>query len=258
MSKKTDAVWKSESVVAYYLERKGSRPFLREQIGVMLTVIKGIGCPVNHFMDLGCGDGILAAVILEGFPDSNGVLVDHSPPMLKAAEKELAGFASRIHLCEADYGKEAWVESIRQYAPLDLVVSGFSIHHQPDARKHRIYNEIFEILRPGGMFINMEHVSSPTDRLSELWDQIRVDSLYELAMQRKLNKTRAAVEKEYFERPDRDANLFSPVETQCDWLKEIGYIDVDCFFKYFELAVFGGCRPSATDGRGKVSGTRFL
>ena len=45
MSKKTDAVWKSESVVAYYLERKGSRPFLREQIDVMLTVIKGIGCP---------------------------------------------------------------------------------------------------------------------------------------------------------------------------------------------------------------------
>ncbi len=64
MSKKTDAVWKSESVVAYYLERKGSRPFLREQIDVMLTVIKGIGGPINHFMDLGCGDGILAAVIL--------------------------------------------------------------------------------------------------------------------------------------------------------------------------------------------------
>ncbi len=181
-------------------------------------------------------------MILEEFPDSDGVLVDHSPPMLKAAEKELAGFAGRIHLCEADYGQASWVKSIEQYAPLDLVVSGFSIHHQPDSSKRRLYGEIFELLRPGGMFVNQEHVASPTERLAELWDQIRVDSLYELAVQRKLNKTRAAVEKEYFERPDREANLFSSVETQCEWLREIGYVDVDCFFKYFELAVFGGCR----------------
>ena len=105
-------------------------------------------------MDLGCGDGILAAMILEEFPDSDGVLVDHSPPMLKAAETELAGFAGRIHLCEADYGQASWVESIQQYAPLDLVVSGFSVHHQPDASKRRLYGEIFELLRAGGMFIN--------------------------------------------------------------------------------------------------------
>ncbi len=243
MSEVTDAVWKSESTVAYYLERKASRPFLREQIDVMLTVIKGLGRPVSHFMDIGCGDGILAAVILEAFPDSKGVLVDHSPPMLKEAEKQLAGFASRIHLCEADYGQSAWIEPVQQYLPLDLVVSGFSIHHQPDARKHGLYAEIYEILRPRGMFVNMEHVASPTARLGELWDQIRVDSLYELAMQRKLNKTKAEVRREYFERPDRDANLFSRVETQCNWLRDIGYMHVDCYFKYFELAIFGGCRP---------------
>jgi tRNA (cmo5U34)-methyltransferase len=243
MTKTTDAVWKSESTVAYYLERKASRPFLREQINVMLKVIKGLGRPVRRFMDLGCGDGILAAVILEEFPDSDGVLVDHSPPMLKAAEKELAGFAGRIHLCEADYGQASWVRSIEPYASLDLVVSGFSIHHQPDSSKRRLYSEIFELLRGGGMFVNQEHVASPTERLADLWDQTRVDSLYEQAVQRKLNKTRAVVEKEYFERPDREANLFSSVESQCQWLREIGYVEVDCFFKYFELAVFGGCRP---------------
>lgn len=243
MTKTNDAVWKSESVVANYLERKASRPLLREQIDVMLKVIKGLGVTVRRFMDLGCGDGVLAAVILEEFPDSGGVLVDHSPPMLKAAETELAGFAGRIHLCEADYGQASWVKSIQQHAPLDLVVTGYSIHHQPDSSKRRLYGEIFEILGAGGMFVNLEHVASPTERLAELWDQIRVDSLYELAVQRKLNRTRAAVEKEYFERPDREANLFCSVETQCEWLREIGYVDVDCFFKYFELAVFGGCHP---------------
>ncbi len=244
MSKTNDSVWKSESVVANYLDRKGSRPFQREQIDVLLTVIRGLGRPVNYFMDLGCGDGMLAAAILEEYPDSNGILVDHSPPMLKAAEKNLEEFGGRIHLREADYGQAEWVQSVQPYAPFELVVSGYSIHHQSDASKHRIYSEIFETLRPRGMFINMEVVASRTARISELWDQIRVDSLYEFALRHKLNKTRAVVEEECLESPEREANRLSLVDTQCDWLKEIGYVDVDCFFKFFQLAVFGGCRSS--------------
>ncbi|MGO9120501.1 MAG: class I SAM-dependent methyltransferase [Desulfomonilaceae bacterium] len=244
MSKTNDSVWKSASVVANYLDRKGSRPFQREQIDVLLKVIRGLGRPVHYFMDLGCGDGILAAAILEEYPDSNGILVDHSPPMLKAAEMGLEGFTGRIHFCEVDYGQTGWVQSVQQYFPLELVVSGFSIHHQPDTRKRSIYAEIFETLRPGGMFINMEVVASRTARISELWDQIRVDSLYEFAVRHKLNKTRAVVEEECLESPEREANRLSLVETQLDWLREIGYVDVDCFFKFFQLAVFGGCRSS--------------
>jgi tRNA (cmo5U34)-methyltransferase len=34
----------------------------------------------------------------------------------------------------------------------------------------------------------------------------------------------------------------APVERQCEWLRDVGYADVDCFFKVFELAVFGGRR----------------
>ena len=29
---------------------------------------------------------------------------------------------------------------------------------------------------------------------------------------------------------------------QCRWLREIGFQDVDCFWKYFELAIFGGVK----------------
>jgi hypothetical protein len=30
---------------------------------------------------------------------------------------------------------------------------------------------------------------------------------------------------------------------QCQWLQEIGFGDVDCFFKLFQLALFGGQKP---------------
>jgi tRNA (cmo5U34)-methyltransferase len=46
----------------------------------------------------------------------------------------------------------------------------------------------------------------------------------------------------FLERPDRSANILALVEDQCRWLREIGFRDVDCFWKYFELAIFGGIR----------------
>jgi tRNA (cmo5U34)-methyltransferase len=236
-------IWKSESVVAHYLDRKDSRPFIREQIEIMITLIKNLCRPVRRFMDLGCGDGILAAVILENYRDATAILADHSAPMLEAACEKLQSLLGSIHLCKVDYSSPEWTKSVDQYSPLDLVVSGFSIHHQPDGRKRQIYAEIFDMLASGGMFINIEHVASPTERIAEVWDSIRVDSLYNLAVQRGLKKGRALIEKEYFGRPERQANRFTLVDTQCKWLREIGYTDVDCFFKYFEMAIFGGLRP---------------
>ncbi|MCL5123696.1 MAG: class I SAM-dependent methyltransferase [Deltaproteobacteria bacterium] len=236
-------IWKSESVVAYYLERKDSRPFIQEQIGVMMRLVKDLGRPVRRFMDLGCGDGILAAIILDNYQDATAILADHSAPMLEAASAKLQGLSRSTHFCNVDYSRPDWTKAVAEHSPFDLVVSGFSIHHQPDERKIPIYSEIFDMLASGGMFINLEHVASPTKPIAELWDRIRIDSLRDLAVKRGLNKSRATIEKEYFERPDREANLFSLVETQCEWLRKIGYVDVDCFFKYFELAIFGGRRP---------------
>lgn len=235
-------VWQSQSVVAHYFERKDSRPFLSEQIEIMVKLASALCRPVQRFMDLGCGDGILAAAIMNRFRGATAVLADHSEPMLEAAREKLQHLGS-VDFRTIDYSTSTWVERVTLFAPLDLVVSGYSIHHQPDARKSGLYAEIFDLLSPGGMFINIEHVASPTERLASLWDGIRVDSLYDAELARGISTTRAAVEKEYLERPERAANLFAPVETQCQWLREIGYTDVDCYFKYFELAIFGGCRP---------------
>ncbi len=243
MTKIDHTIWKSESVVAGYLERRDSRPLMQEQLEVMLRLIRELCRPVRRFMDLGCADGILAAAIMENFPHATAILADHSAPMLEAARQKFQNLLASIHFCTADYSGPEWIPVVTQYAPFDLVASGFSIHHQPDARKQQIYAEIFDMLAPGGMFIHIEHVASPTERLAALWDRILVDALYDGAIQRGGNKSRACIEKEYFERPDREANLFTSVETQCQWLREIGYTDVDCFFKYFELAIFGGCRP---------------
>jgi len=41
-----------------------------------------------------------------------------------------------------------------------------------------------------------------------------------------------------------ESNQLLDVETQVAWLREIGFAQVDCFWKWRELAVFGGMRPA--------------
>jgi hypothetical protein len=126
--------------------------------------------------------------------------------------------------------------------PFDAVVSGYAIHHLTHDHKRALYAEIFELLSAGGPFVNCEHVASPTGRLERLFDEAMSEHLWERRRERGEAVTREQVLAEYLNRPDRAANILAPVEDQCRWLREIGFADVDCFWKYFELAIFGGYR----------------
>ena len=132
---------------------------------------------------------------------------------------------------------------MRRFSPFDAIVSGFSIHHQPDRRKRKLYAELFDLLRPAGLFLNLEHVASPTRWLERAHDDLFIDALHAFGQQNGSRNSRAQTAREYHARPDKAANLLAPVERQCAWLRDIGYEDVDCYFKIFELAVFGGRRP---------------
>ena len=237
MATRTDEVWKQSSLASVYLEGvRGAIPLAAEQIDVMVRLAAAGGHPVRRFLDLGCGDGVLSAALLKRFPDAEGVLVDFSAPMLEAAGKRLAGRAVRF--VNADYGVPAWKDAAGT-GLYDAIVSGYSIHHQPDERKREVYAEIFHLLSAGGVFVNVEHVSSPSPWLTAINDDMFVDSLH--AHHR--GQSREEVARMYYQRPDKAANILAPVETQCAWLREIGFTDVDCFLKIFELAVFGGRKP---------------
>ena len=129
-----------------------------------------------------------------------------------------------------------------------MIVSGYSIHHQPDARKQALYSEIFDLLLPGGMFINIEHVASPSDWTEELWNTLFIDALWQMYQDQGEPESRRQIRSNFLNSEERAANIVTLTETQCNWLRDIGFINVDCYFKIFELAVFGGMRPQTTAG----------
>jgi ubiquinone/menaquinone biosynthesis C-methylase UbiE len=218
-------------------------PLAAEQIEVMVRLISATQRPVTNFLDLGCGDGILASAILKKYPGARGVLLDFSSPMIEAAREKLKDYASNLDFMILDYADSRWLDSVSKVAPFDVIVSGFSIHHQPDKKKQELYSEIYGLLKPGGVFLNIEHVSSPTRWIESVFEEYFIDSLYDMHLSENSQKSRGQVADEFHNRPDKEANILAPVETQCDWLRRIGFSDVDCYFKVFELAVFGGRRP---------------
>lgn len=237
-------IWKAPNLVKKYLSgERTAFPCALEQIAVMLKLIEENSNEFVNFLDIGCGDGILGAAILEKYPNSKGVLLDFSEDMLKAAEEKLQNYRDRAEFINFDYSDRNWVNKVNHLAPFNIIVSGFSIHHQPDERKKEIYLEIYNLLTPGGIFINVEHVLSKTKWLANIHDEYFIDSLFKYEKSKGSGKTRDEISAGYYQRIEKKANILSLVEDQCDWLRDIGFIDVDCFFKVFELAVFGGRKP---------------
>jgi SAM-dependent methyltransferase len=236
-------VWKAPELAANYLEGvRGAVPLAAEQMDVMVRLIAALAAPARRVLDLGCGNGILAAAILHRYPNAEAVLLDFSEAMLEAARQNPSLRTARVRYVLADFGDPAWVSAVAGWVPFDVVVSGLAIHHQPDERKRALYAEIHDLLAPGGLFLNVEHVSSPTPWVQAVFDELYVDSLYSLHERRGSTKTREQVAQEFYYRPDKAANILAPVDVQCRWLRDIGYRDVDCYFKILELAVFGGRR----------------
>jgi hypothetical protein len=102
-----------------------------------------------------------------------------------------------------------------------LIISGLAIHHLIHERKKELYRELFDLLKSGGVFLNLEHVSSSTEALH-------------LKFLAAIGKTPIT---------DDPSNKLLDVETQLIWLRQIGYKDVDCFWKWLEIALIGATKP---------------
>jgi ubiquinone/menaquinone biosynthesis C-methylase UbiE len=240
-----DSVWKSKKLSKSFLTNiRGGIPFASAQIEIMMRLIQASERQVETFMDVGCGNGILSGAILEKYPRATGVLVDFSKPMLSEAKRNLHRYRSQLRFVTADFSGRKWVIAT-EGANFDAIVSGYAIHHQPDQRKKAIFNEIFRLLNPDGVFVNVEHVAPETNWIAGLNDGMFADSLYEYHSKKGSSKSRDQILKEFVHRKDKTANILAPVEAQCEWLSRCGFVDVSCYFKVFELAVFGGRKPIA-------------
>jgi tRNA (cmo5U34)-methyltransferase len=215
-------LWDSPDHARDYLGRADS--ILHRSEGES-TLLEFLPVAPRRILDLGTGDGRLLALVKAALAeheiagDRHGrvesVAVDFSPAMLEAARKRFAGDSSVTVIA---HNLDHPLPAVGRF---DAVVSCFAIHHLLHERKRALYVEIHGLLNADGVFCNLEHVASPTPRLHE-------------EFLRCLGIT-----------PETEdpSNKLLDLETQLQWLREIGFADVDCHWKWRELALLVGRKP---------------
>ncbi len=171
---------------------------------------------VDRALDLGTGDGSTLALVLSAHPGATGVGLDFGDEMLRQARERFAG-TPHVDIARHDLSQPL-PDAV---ADFDVVVSSFAIHHLDPPRQHALYQEVFDRLRADGVFVNAEHVASPSPALhAEFLELLGIP-------------------------PDRDdpSNQLVPVDMHVRWLKGCGFVKVDCFWKWRELAVVAGTKP---------------
>jgi len=212
MSAMAAGEWSTNEHVDRYLERADSYPRRHEGESAFLEQVPP---GARRVLDLGTGDGRLIALLRRDRPDLEAVGLDASEPMLRAARERFDG-DSRVQVREHDLN-----DPLPALGSFDAIVSSFAIHHLEDERKRTLYGEAFGLLRPGGAFANLEHVASPNQRLH-------------LAFLEAID--------EPVEHDDPSDRLID-VETQLEWLRSHGFEDVDCYWKWLEMALLVGIKP---------------
>jgi len=206
-------LWVNEEHAISYLRERDSLP---HRVDALEVVCELLPARVERVLDLGTGDGVTLALVLSCRPEASGVGLDFGDEMLRRARERFDGGA-RVQIGRHDLDQPL-PESLGAF---DVVTSSFSIHHLAPARQHALYREVFGILRPGGVFVNAEHVASPTEALHHEF----------LAA---LRRTPAE---------DDPSNQLVPVEQHLSWLNDLGFVDCDCFWKWRELAVVAATKP---------------
>jgi len=208
-------LWDTPQHALEYLARADAIPHRTEGEAELLDWLPPAP---ERVLDLGSGDGRLLALVRLARPEADAVALDFSETMLGKLRERFGG-DRRVTIVAHDLAQPL----PPALGVFDVVVSSFAIHHLPHARKRSLYEEVFRLLRPSGAFLHLEHVASATPAIHA----------------RFLGCLGVTPE-------DEDpSNKLLALETQLGWLRDLGFTDVDCHWKWRELALMVGHRPSS-------------
>lgn len=235
-------------------ERMQERYLVRrdERMELMVRLIRDTQPSVRCVVDLGCGTGSLMLAVLRAFPEALVFGLDFDPTLLALARARLAGFCGRAQLIQVDLRKESWVEGLP--LPADAAVSATALHWLPAGELAALYKRLAKVLRPGGIFLNADHVGSDCPSIQKGWERHREllraqeghssaddwDAFWEAYLGALDPGVRQLRQRLLGEWEGSDEGI--PLAWHLDQLRASGFVAVDCFWRCDCDAIYGGIR----------------
>ena len=202
-------------------------PYYREMLKALVANIPFKRSEKIKVIDLGCGTGTVSRLIKEYFPNAQIKCVDLAPSMLELAKEKLKTF--KVITCE--------IADFVEFDPkerFDVVATSLALHHiEPDKRKFSFYKKLFKWLKKDGVLINADVILATNKKTQQIYL-----NKWEEYILRSFNQKQVQQNYERYLREDRPAILMTEIE----WLKEVGFKNVDIYWKYFNFAVYGGTK----------------
>ena len=234
--------WGSGKFIEQWAAKGGWQAPIREaQTAMVLRMIPYPRDAVIRILDIGAGYGALAAAVLNDRPHATALCLDASAAMLELGRQRNPQLTNRIKFIQASLETPDWLTSVE--GTFDAVISSRALHHFTEKQRRRfIFQEVFGLVRQGGGFVNADNVRAPTRSLGERYRRARDEYLDSFVRQSSGGKTnlaevRAAAPSTYHG-PHNNGYL----EEELAWLREAGFEDVDCFWKFATTVVYGGFR----------------
>ena len=232
--------WGDKDFIEHWATKGSWQAPIREvQTAMALRMIPHpIDAPIR-VLDIGAGYGGLAAAVLNDRLKATAVCLDASEAMLKLGRERNANLGERMSFVQGSLESADWLKSID--GNFDAVISSRALHHFSENQRRRyIFKEAFSLVRSGGCFINADNVRAATKTLTERYRNARDEYLDRYVRQSsggKMNlaQARAATPSSYHG-PHNNGYL----EEELAWLREAGFVDVDCFWKLTTTVVYGG------------------
>ena len=121
-------------------------------------------------IDLGCGSGLVAQMVLDQKATGRVFGLDSSTAMLNLAKGRLARYGERVSLAEGDLTS---LDRVDAPSECSAVIAVQSLHHLEEAQYRAAVRWTFEHLAPGGWVFIIDRLAIPAETLYSAFHQLR-------------------------------------------------------------------------------------
>jgi tRNA (cmo5U34)-methyltransferase len=240
----TDPSWQQTWGSREFVERWATKggwqaPFREVQTAMVLRMIPHpIDAPIR-VLDIGAGYGALAVAVLNDRANATAVCLDASEAMLKLGKERARDLKDRISFVQGSLESSDWLKSVD--GTFDAIISSRALHHfTENQRRRHIFREAFDLVRAGGCFLNADNVRATTKSLNDRYRRARDGYLDRFVRESTGGKTNLAEVRAASPSTYHGPHNNGYLEEEHAWLKEAGFEDVDCFWKFTTTVVYGG------------------